>query len=256
MFLFSLCMSPLFFTSSSGVYPNASATAFTPSRLLESPLVATEPYFDFTAWVIRSDIIVLLIGSRGLLVQTVPHLHHHAEHEPADVVPPLSILQGFVGAIVVDLRVQVGHRDAGGGSFDQRASGVRFAADHEGGKSLLWVVGVEVGLGELGRLHASTPPDDVGRIGGLRLASGSFLPGRFDLHADVFEGGDGAGIEGGGGCPSTVEANLGHAVIGGSNVPHHRPEDAATTVPRADHRDRQRLPRLVVLDDPVHQLLT
>ena len=66
--------------SSSGVYPNASATAFTPSRLLDSPLVATEPYLDFTAWVIRSDIIVLPIGSRGVLVQTVLHLHHHAEH--------------------------------------------------------------------------------------------------------------------------------------------------------------------------------
>src|SRR5271165_6852960 len=168
MFLFSLCMSPLFFTSSSGVYPNASATAFTPSRLLESPLVATEPYFDFTAWVIRSDIIVLLIGSRGLLAQTVPHLHHHAQHEPADVVSPLGVLQGFVGAVIVDLRVQVGHRDARGGSLDQRASGICFATDHEGGESLLRIAGIEVGLGELGRFHSRTPPYDIGRVGGLR----------------------------------------------------------------------------------------
>src|SRR5208337_293060 len=174
--------------------PDASATAFTPSRLPESPLVATEPYFDFTAWVIRSDIIILLIGSRGLLVQTAPRLHHHAEHEPADVVPPLSILQGFVGAVVVNLRVRVGHRDADG-SLDQRASGVCFATDHEGGESLLRIAGVEIVLRELGRLHASTPPDDGGPIGGLRLTSGSFLPGRFDLHADVLEGGDCAGIE-------------------------------------------------------------
>src|SRR5271157_2083064 len=239
--------------SSSGVYPNASATAFTPSRLLDSPLVATEPYFDFTAWVIRSDIIVLLIGSRGLLVQTVPHLHHHAEHEPADVVPPLSIFQGFVGAVVVDLRIQVGHRDAGGGSLDQRASGIGIAADHEGGKSLLWVAGVEVGLGELGRLHARAPPDYEGRIGGLRLASGSLLTGRLNLHADVLEGGDGAWVEGGGSRPATVEADLGHPVVGRGDVAHGRPQDAATAVPGTDQGHVKGLTRLVVPGDPVHQ---
>src|SRR5208337_865565 len=236
--------------------PDASATAFTPSRLLESPLVATEPYFDFTTWVIRSDIIVLLIGSRGLLVPTVPHLHHHAEHEPADVVAPLSILQGFVGAVVVDLWVQVGHRDAGGGSLDQRASGVRFAADHEGGKSLLWVAGVEVGLGELGRLQARAPPDYEGRIGGLRLAAGGLLTGRLNLHADVLEGGDGAWVEGGGSRPAAVEADLGHSVIGGGDVAHRRPEDATAAIARADDRDLERLPRLVVLDDPLNELRT
>src|SRR5271157_3325289 len=176
-----------------------------PSWSDESPLLATDPYLSFTACTIVSDMFLLQFGSRGLLVQTVPHLHHHAEHEPANVVPPLCVLQGFVGAVIVDLWVQVGHRDADGGSLDQGASGVCFATDHEGGESLLRIAGVEVGLGELGRLHTRAPPNDVGRVGGLGLASGGFLPGRLDLDADLFEGGDSAGVEGGGGGPAAVE---------------------------------------------------
>src|SRR5688572_2726245 len=45
--------------SSSGVYPNASATARTPSWLDDKPLNATEPYFDRTACSIFSDILNL-----------------------------------------------------------------------------------------------------------------------------------------------------------------------------------------------------
>src|SRR5688500_12150229 len=45
--------------SSSVVYPNASATARTPSCSDDKPLNATEPYFDRTACSIFSDILNL-----------------------------------------------------------------------------------------------------------------------------------------------------------------------------------------------------
>ena len=52
-----------------------------------------------------------------------------------------------------------------------------------------------------------------------------------------------------------MEADLGHPVVGGGDVAHRRPQDAPAAVARADDRDVERLARLVVLGDPVHQLL-
>ena len=193
------------------------------------------------------------------MTQPIPHLHHDGEHQATDVVTPLGVLRRLELAVVVDLRVEIGHRDPHRRTLDERAGGVGLAADHQGGEALLGVAGIEVGLGELGRLQGGlaglTPADLVDRVGRLRLASGGLVAGGLDLDADLLQAGDGAGVEGGRGGAPAVEADLGHPVVGGGHVAHRRPEDAPAAVARADDRDVERLARLVVPGDPVGERL-
>jgi hypothetical protein len=63
--------------------------------------------------------------------QVAPSLDHHGEHEPTDVVSPFGVLGRLIRPVVVNLGVEVRHRDAERCSLHERTRLVGLAADHQ-----------------------------------------------------------------------------------------------------------------------------
>ena len=87
--------------------------------------------------------------------QVAPSLDHHGEHEPTDVVSPFGVLGRLIRPVVVNLGVEVRHRDAERCSLHERthASSASPQTINQGRKSDLGVCRVGVRLRELVRLE-------------------------------------------------------------------------------------------------------